>query len=534
MTEKKHKNASPLFLNRLISVIDRIRWPLLFFVTLILLRFLLSALYVSFSQDSARDLILIENLIQQGQWVVSYGPKVSMWNFYLPPFYYQLHLLVSLLSASPLAMKLVITAVESFTPILVFLIIQLLLNKRAAYLGAAVYTISRLVIIFSVNAWNPNMIPFFTTLALYAWLQYLKHDKRRYIPIGVLAVALAIQLHYQAFVVVPFIGVLFLYSLVYRPQSWKYWLAGLGLAMLSFSSYFYAEILNNWQNTREIVNYFTLEHTNYYDNVSKPDYLFEFLPGFTERVFSRINHNLWLGKFVLVFGFGVLIYRSLRPNKPERWLLLYFLTILVMLRVYKGIKLDYYMSTLFILPPILMAVIWNQFPRVALVALGVIGFWTGQDYIRGKPYNDFIDFQNTFKVLNTVVGKRHVRILFHNDDNINTYAYGFRHLAGFTIDSNSQDVLEICENQAYCASQRAPQCAFSRGYTFSRLLKEDQQVSEDAPRQIDFPNLRFQPFVLTHFSSLMVIPSYPLYLYNQQYGSDNLIPEAYVWNPKRL
>ncbi len=94
---------------------------LLFFS--LIFRFVFSATHISFGQDIARDAWLIEQRINQKNLIVDYGPKASVGNFYLPPLYYQLHVLFSLVTNNnPLTMKWVITFVEALSPVLLFLI----------------------------------------------------------------------------------------------------------------------------------------------------------------------------------------------------------------------------------------------------------------------------------------------------------------------------------------------------------------------------------------------------------------------------
>lgn len=71
-----------------------------------------------FAQDQGRDLMIMQDFARYGVIFVDYGPKASVDDFYLPPFFYQIHYWVDLLSGSwPLAMKWVVTLIESFSPL---------------------------------------------------------------------------------------------------------------------------------------------------------------------------------------------------------------------------------------------------------------------------------------------------------------------------------------------------------------------------------------------------------------------------------
>jgi hypothetical protein len=116
----------------------------------------------SFGQDVARDLVLIENKITNKDFLVSYGPKASVGNFYLPPLYYQVHLILSLITFNnPFVMKFFVIIIESLTPILLALILRLIKNKKYIWFLTLAYAVAPIPTIFGSFAWNPNTIPFF-------------------------------------------------------------------------------------------------------------------------------------------------------------------------------------------------------------------------------------------------------------------------------------------------------------------------------------------------------------------------------------
>ena len=317
----------------------------------------------SLSQDVARDLVLTERRIEQKQLFVAYGPKTSVGKFDLGPFYYQLHLWLSYLSGNhAYTMKFFTIALESFTPILVFLILKEFTSKKISLAAAGLYVFAGLPLIFGTSALNPNTIPFFTTLAFLGWIHYFKYHRKWGLMIGPLAVAITSNLHYQAVVLVPFLLLMFCYLLVKDRAQLKYLILGSFLGCLIYLPYFVAEISQGWPNTLAMINYFQTEHSQYYARVSKPAYVLTFIPSFLGRVLTHQNNPYrWLGR-VIWFGGGVALSWQLLKAKQKRkklWLLsaVYFGLILIMLRVYKGDKLDYYMSTLYLLPFILIAAI---------------------------------------------------------------------------------------------------------------------------------------------------------------------------------
>ena len=127
----------------------------------------------------------------------------------------------------------------------------------------------------------------FSTLALYSWLRIIfsikqnTNKKPTWEPIvGILSVAIAVHFHYQAVIIIPFALFISVYSFIKQKGTRKYWITGFSIAFLTLIPYLIGEIENNWKNTLSIINYFTGEHSRYYDRVSKPAYFLTFLPSF--------------------------------------------------------------------------------------------------------------------------------------------------------------------------------------------------------------------------------------------------------------
>src|SRR5258708_15995136 len=103
--------------------------------------------YVTFGQDQARDAYIMSQYKEERRVIINYGPKASVANFYLPPFYYQLHNIVSWFSGeNPLVMQWVIILVESFTPVILFLWLRMIVYEKSALLGSLLYVVSAGVI----------------------------------------------------------------------------------------------------------------------------------------------------------------------------------------------------------------------------------------------------------------------------------------------------------------------------------------------------------------------------------------------------
>lgn len=493
----------------------------------LIIRIYYSATHVSFSQDVARDLLIMEKFKTTKVFFVEYGPKASVGNFYLPPFYYQLHYFLSLITNFyPFIMKCFITLVEAFTPIIICKILSKLFEKKTAFISSLIYVFANLVIIYATSEWNPNMIPFLSTLALYFWLEYLQNNKTKYIIYALFTTTIAFQLHYQVAVLAPFCLLVLIISLVKNPKHYKYWVLGIVLCLLTFLPYIVAEVQNNYVNTLAIIKFFTQEHTRYFDRISKPDYIFNFYPQFIEKVLFNNNYKFFIfGRVIFYLGFIRLLYLAIKKRRRYLYLFLYFLFIFIMMRIYKGDKVDYYLSTLYIFPSILIAGILSCFKKFKKLSLGfilIIVFFCGVNLAMNNYNNEYLRLKETIIKLSQSVGDNKVRLQFFNNDYVNVFAYGIKNIAAINLDKESKLIVDVCDDKDIrkCIWNGESNCKYSRGYVYSSLVKGLLN------------NYRYLTTIKTNDNGYTLIvgkvekinyTNYPISIRDQAYGSDYLL-----------
>lgn len=374
-----------------------------------------------FSQDQARDASLMRDIKASGSSWVSLGPKTSIGDFYLPPLYYQIdYWLSELTNFNPFVMMWFGIIIESFTPCLIFLLLLELIDSKIALLTAATYALSPFVVPYAIASWNPSTIPFFTTLALYTAFMYVFHHRRAYLVLYFIAIAVAAQFHFQSAVLVGS-GLLLLVSLIQRRQDLRFIGVGLAIVILSLSSYFFGEVKHNWENSRSIIDYFTSEHSHIYARLSKTEYLFSFLPDFFDRVFLKINTPFRLLGYITFFGGQIaLLLLSLRKNKKALWILVYFWFIVIMSRLYKGDKLDFYLSFLFVWPYVFLGLIihsikvFGWLKQIVIVAMGCLMLW---QWNQTPILNQYRQYQAVADAVLNLAGTDEINLVYENIDN---------------------------------------------------------------------------------------------------------------------
>lgn len=467
----------------------------------------------------------MKEFAQQGKIFLAYGPKASVGNFYLPPLYYQVqYWLAVLFGHPPLLMQWVVSIVESFTPVVLFFWLKTLVKPRTAFWAALGYALFALPTSFGTFAWNPNMIPFFSTLAALCWFRLIERRETWTIFVGCLATTVAIHLHYQSVVLIPFAALIFMYDIWRRPiRVWQWLMAG-ALCLATFLPYFITEHLTNWPNTRQILLYFTQEHSRYFDRVSKINFVISFIPAFLEKVIWNVEFPYYVFGRVFLLLTGA-VFAILAVTRPKwRWLALYFVCIVIMLRVYKGDKLEYYLSTLYVLPAFLMAASWHIGKKVIVLGMMVLAGWAGFSLFTNQTPDSIPNLNKAVTAIqqNTTVNNP-FGLHFQDDDLVNIFSYKLAGNSEFKLQAGSPKLIEICDTIGPCAWNGVRECAESKGYTYSVLLKD--KVGYIPQEQIVIGN---QYVILVgELEHPQTSIGYDLYPDDSTFGSDVILPGIY-------
>ena len=454
-----------------------------FFLFVLIFRLYYGSQLISFSQDVARDVMVMQKYAQEGRIFIPYGAKTSVGNFSVPPFHYQLHYFLSVITDhSPLTMHWFTIFVESLTPVVLILFLSNFIDRYKAFWVAALYATSPLVTVFGTTAWNPGMIPFFSTLSIYFLFHHLRHNSKWSLTIATVLFGLAFHLHFQLAVLIPFFVVVFLRSIACDRKNLWYWGWGVLINILFLLPYFYAEYFSNWSNTKSMVSFLTVEHSKYFDSLSIPFFIHTYIPAFLGKtVIGEGSISILLGRLLLFVGLPFLGFRAIGNKKLERWLLLYLTSVFAMLRIYKGDKHDYYLSTLIIFPFILMGLLIPKSKKIFLPVFYILFFLQGIIFSTKQPNNQL---NNLKEIINTIVSKTNsnsISIYFHDMTLANPILSGFYSYSEVKLDKNSNVLVDVCNKGQRCFWNGLAMCQFNKAYTFGSLLKYDSgYVQSDA------------------------------------------------------
>jgi len=171
--------------------------------------------WLHFQLDQSRDAFLIKEVVQKGIGDLPLlGPRAGGSFLRLGPAYYYMMYVFALLARSfhPVVYVLpVILGSIAFVP-LFYRLARRLFNENWSLTLTALAVNSTFLITYDRFSWNPNLLPLFTVLTLYAWLKYLDFKKQgdysrslKWVALVGLIAGLFSQMHFVAFVAAPLI-----------------------------------------------------------------------------------------------------------------------------------------------------------------------------------------------------------------------------------------------------------------------------------------------------------------------------------------
>src|SRR5258708_39028554 len=125
-----------------------------------------------FWEEKGGDFIIVRSFLEDNPPPLI-GPGTSIGNMYLGPLYYYMMAIPLLLANfSPVGPAVFIAALSIVTIFLIWKVIHEWFPTKntnwGALTGAFLYAISPVVLIYSRSSWNPNIMPFFALLTIYA------------------------------------------------------------------------------------------------------------------------------------------------------------------------------------------------------------------------------------------------------------------------------------------------------------------------------------------------------------------------------
>ncbi len=330
--------------------------------------------YMTFLGDEGRDVIIVRRFLTEFHPPLI-GAGTSVGNMYLGPLYYYMMAPALLIANfSPVGPAIQIALLGVVTVLFVWFVGRAWFGRNAGLIAAGLYAISPTVIIFSRSSWNPNIMPFFALLSIWAiWKVWKEHQFKWLVVLGV-SFAFVMQSHYLGLLIAPTLFVFWLLTLI---NIWKdklvkvlfvrySFIAGSVFALL-MSPLLIFDIRHNFQNLSAIQTFFSsskdlgLPMSAYFlKAISLTNMLFTNLVG---------GKSMYLGGTLVIISLIFLVWLLKKKLLSGAYglLFLWLITGLVGISLYKGPVYDHYLGFLFPAPFLLIGAITQKIPKVVSV-----------------------------------------------------------------------------------------------------------------------------------------------------------------------
>lgn len=392
------------------SLFDKRKSVLILFLVFLalgtFLRFYRLRATMQFLGDQGRDALIARGILMDKD-PAFIGPVTSVGNMYLGPFYYYFMVLPLMFSyPDPSGPAYAVAFVGVVTLALIFLLGKDLVGEKTALLAMGFYSIAPIVIENVRFSWNPNIVPLFSLLVLWAVNKTLQGKYQYWVLIGFCAAILS-QLHYLTLIVIGVSGIFWLVEL-YRQYKYKKispdFIRSTGLAILvvalSVIPILIYDVKHDFLNVRAFLAFFvgspTTSDSSHFRGVGELSAIFYAWIALAVRNLSEI-FGIKIPTSAALISLLVGIYLALKTwfglkvESPDirrgvKVVMAFFVLGVGVLSLYKESIFNHYLGFLFPISILLLAVFLQTLWRsillrpLVILAIGALMFFSFQHY----------------------------------------------------------------------------------------------------------------------------------------------------------
>ena len=295
--------------------------------------------YLTFLGDEGRDVRIVRDLLAGN--FVFIGPMTSIGNMYLGPLYYYLIAPALFLSGgSPVGPAVMVALLMTVTVYLTWRLARSWFGRFPALIAALLFALSPVAIIYSRSSWNPNPMPFFALLSIWAIYQVWQKKRFLFLSLAAFSLAAALQMHYLGLLLTPVLGIYWFLTLrttrsnpVGRINFIRHTLLAMGIFFLMMSPLLLFDLKHNFMNANAFKAFFADRQTTINLNPARSDRF--------GLIFDRVISDMilgWVATYPLIVGLVLLIgfvlaFRQAKNKNPfyvlVTWLFFGFLGLIV-------------------------------------------------------------------------------------------------------------------------------------------------------------------------------------------------------------
>jgi membrane protein implicated in regulation of membrane protease activity len=426
----------------------------------IFLRFYLLKTHLHFDIDEATHTQTIYGIFKNHHLIAQGPPASGNFGLYHGAWYYYLYLIPAILGQGDPVFLAAFSAILSIISVyLLFRAIEIVYSKNRALIAATLYAISYSVLLYSRWIWNPNTIPFFLTLALFA-LAKLTQKKENYLILFSFAIGSMTQLHVGEYIFV-LVYLLLLPYLISLVKKGRIWLWSIGAFLVPWVPTVANEIKHNFETIHNFRQMLSNPSTGtFIDHITKGYNYSSFMFDVVLRL-PNIIFMLAVGAGLVAIILGLRHFRNAQKCIFPAFLILAAIFSLIAFSYFPGIMFIQFGEQLFVLFPILAALFlavlfehWETFiAGVIILVISAIANWNfySTDLLHGDR-----QYQTEQRVCQTVKdsGANDVEITFNGKINPvyityiceNQYGIRFGTAAQFSFITDLRDEFSYTSN----------------------------------------------------------------------------------------
>lgn len=213
--------------------------------------------WLHFELDQSRDAKIVDLAIKEGPSSLPLlGPKAAGSFLRLGPAYYYFGYISALLFGDTPSGMTVVLMLFGMAAIPVFYLFSRRYFDEKISLGLmAVFSVSLFLVMYSRFSWNPNALPLFIIGTFYCFLRAVDREEKRnglWLMAGSFLLAIATQLHFVAFVVVP--AITFIFLVIKRPKiKLKFWIFSFLLIVFVYIPPIINDVMTGGDNIKQFL-----------------------------------------------------------------------------------------------------------------------------------------------------------------------------------------------------------------------------------------------------------------------------------------
>lgn len=337
--------------------------------------------FATFLGDQGRDAIVMRNIVTFHN-LPALGPITSVGSIYLGPFYYYLMApWLGLFALNPVGPAYGVAVISTVAIALQYFAVKDLTDKETALMSIIFSAFSAVLIEYARFSWNPNLLPPVAFFAVYATIKAVRTYHAIWFALVGALVSCALQLHYLAFFLLPYAGLVILYYFI-KDKKVKIRTKLINTTALAvsfgvvYAPFLVFELIHKFPNLHSVYRF---AHENAgSEQASKINELLDMMIKtltYSFQIDLSKNGGTAIAVITLIVYLAVLWWNHNKRAKTDKSIMLFaiaFFGMLIGTSLYHGPKYPHYLGSLYILFYVLTAYILRIVMRNVGKVAGIV------------------------------------------------------------------------------------------------------------------------------------------------------------------